>query len=67
MADPQKVQEAVNAVENLCSPELMDKEAAIDFLEDVIASLESSKEALEEELENEAAEAEGEDAEGEKT
>jgi len=60
MADQAVVQAAVEAVEKYCTPELMTKEDAIDFLEDVISQLESSKEALEEEIENEKEEGDGE-------
>ena len=60
MADPAVVQLAVEGVEKLCTPELMSKEDAVDFLEDVISQLESSKEALEEEIQNEKGEGDGE-------
>jgi len=60
MADPNTVNEAVEKVNEYCTPEKMSKEDAVDFLEDVIAQLESSKDALEEEIENEQEEGDGE-------
>jgi len=53
MADDKLVNQAVEAVERLCSPDKMTKEQAIDFLEDVISQLDSSLEALREETEDE--------------
>ena len=61
MADPELVNKATEAVQEYCTPEKMSKEDAIDFLEDVIAQLESSKEAIEEEIENEGKEEEGDE------
>lgn len=47
------VDKAVEAVEAMCAPAMMpDKKEALDFLEDVIARLESSADALREEIEN---------------
>lgn len=53
MADDDLVDRAVEAVEKLCEPGKMSKAEAVDFLEDVISRLESSVEALKEEIENE--------------
>lgn len=55
--DPQ-IDEAVDAVEALCAPDLMSKPEALEFLESVIERLKSSCEALREEIANE----EGDDA-----
>lgn len=52
MTDP-KVNEAVEAIEALCPPGFMSKAEAIDFLEDVIDRLQSSIEALREEVADE--------------
>jgi hypothetical protein len=55
MAKEHLVNQAAEAVEALCTPEKMPSKAdALDFLEDVIARLKSSAEALEEEIENES-------------
>jgi hypothetical protein len=43
------VTEAIEAVEAMCTPDRMSKTDAIDFLEDVVARLESSIEALRDE------------------
>lgn len=54
MADGRLVEKAVERVEEFCSPSRMPAKAdAVDFLEDVIAQLQSSIEALREEIENE--------------
>lgn len=50
MADEKLVNQAVEMVENLCGPDKMSKEDAVDFLEDVIGRLENSIEAIKEEL-----------------
>jgi hypothetical protein len=55
MADDKLVREAVEAVEEMCRPERMSKAEAVDFLEDVVAQLESSMEALHEEIANDEA------------
>jgi hypothetical protein len=47
-----QIDRAVSEVEGLCVPDLMLKEQAIEFLDEVLSRLESSKEALEEEIEN---------------
>jgi hypothetical protein len=47
------VDQAVDAVEALCAPDQMSKVEAVDFLEEVIARLRSSIEALYVEIENE--------------
>lgn len=49
--EPQ-IQEAVDAVEALCAPELMSKAEAVEFLESVVARLDSSIEALKDEIAN---------------
>jgi len=49
--------DAVDHVNSLCAPERMSKADAKEFLEIVVGRLESSIEALEEELENEGDEA----------
>jgi polyhydroxyalkanoate synthesis regulator phasin len=46
-----KVDEAVDAVESMCAPGFMTKQEAVDFLEDVIARLESDVDALREQIE----------------
>lgn len=46
------VDKAVDEVEAHCTPDKMSKQQAMDFLEDVIARLESSVEALREEIDN---------------
>jgi hypothetical protein len=52
MADSALVQKAVEAVLELCTPDKMPAKAdAVDFLEDVVSSLDASIEALKEELE----------------
>lgn len=48
-----RVDEAVELVEGMCAPGVMTKQEAVDFLEDVLARLESSVEALREEIDNE--------------
>lgn len=51
MADQILVQKAVDAVNEFCTPEKMPaKQDAVDFLEEVVADLQSSIEALEEEI-----------------
>ena len=47
---------AVDYVEALCTPDKMSKSQAVDFLEDVIARLRTSVEALNDEIQNEEAE-----------
>jgi hypothetical protein len=47
------IDEAANEVEEHCAPGKMSKPQAKDFLERVIERLQSSVEALEEEMENE--------------
>jgi hypothetical protein len=47
------VDQAVEAAEALCAPDQMSKVEAVDFLEEVIARLWSSIEALNVEIENE--------------
>jgi polyhydroxyalkanoate synthesis regulator phasin len=54
MADPSIVQQAVNAVNELCAPEKMSKQEAIDFLEDVMSDLQSAVDALQDEIDNES-------------
>lgn len=48
-----EVDKAVEAVEAMCSPDKMSKVVAAEFLEDVISRLESSLEALRDEMKNE--------------
>lgn len=52
--DDETVTRAVTAVEEHCGPDKLTKSAAVEFLEEVIDRLQSSIEALEEEIENEA-------------
>ena len=60
MADPKMVEAAAEAVREYCTPEKMSKEDAVDFLEDVVISLEGSIEALQEEIANAEEESDGE-------
>lgn len=53
MANELGVQLAVSKVEDLCSPDKMSKAEAKDFLEEVITVLQSSVEALGDEIESE--------------
>jgi len=47
-----RVDDAVDAVQAFCTPDQMSKTDAIDFLEEVIARLQTSIEALQDEIEN---------------
>ena len=47
-----RVDDAVDAVQTFCMPDQMSKTDAIDFLEEVIARLQTSIEALQDEIEN---------------
>lgn len=51
--DEELVRRAVDLVEALCTPDKMPKTDAVEFLGAVIAQLDSSIEALQEEIENE--------------
>lgn len=50
-----KIEEAAALVDALCTPDKMTKEQAVEFLEGVRERLESSIEALDEDLDNDAA------------
>jgi hypothetical protein len=53
MVDGMLVQQATNAVNDLCAPDKMSKADAVDFLESVIENLQTSVDVLKEEIENE--------------
>jgi len=52
MSMDKQIVEAADDVLELCMPEKMSKQEALDFLEGVIERLESSAEALREEIQN---------------